>query len=131
MMITHTRSVLLAACIACAPAPAPGTSTKHGALDVITRAELADPSLAGSTLVDAIRRIRPRFLNERGGGIRGESEVARVSINGADPGPVGDLSRYEPADVQEIRYLSTADAQLRFGIKGTMGPVLLVTTRPR
>jgi hypothetical protein len=127
--ITRTLCLLLVG--ACAAAPAPGATAKHGALDAITQAELADPTLAGSSLADAILRLRPRFLNTRGGGLRGLSESVRVSLNGAEPGPTSDLSRIDISDVAEVRYLSTSDASLRFGTKASMGPVLLITTRQR
>jgi hypothetical protein len=129
-----TRSlclVLVCATAACAPAPAPGAGAKHGALDAITEDELADPALAGSSLADAILRLRPRFLNKRGAGLRATSESVHISYNGSEPGPTSDLSRIDISDVAEVRYLSTADASLRFGGKGTMGPVLLITTKRR
>jgi hypothetical protein len=113
----------------CASAPAGQGSRASG--DVITHADLADPALTGSTVLEAIRHLRPRFLNERTSGIHGEAESAQVSVNGGAPGPLSDLSRLDIGDIQEIRYLSTADASLRFGLTGSMRPVLLVTLRPR
>jgi hypothetical protein len=123
------RSLGLLLVAGCASAPAAGGAAGRGPLDVITRAELAEPSLTGTTVLEAIRRLRPRFLNERGAGLHGEMETAQVSINGSQPGALAELSRIDVADVQEIRYLSTADAGLRFGLKGSMAPVLLVTLR--
>jgi hypothetical protein len=99
--------------------------------DVITHQELADPALAGGTLLDAIQRLRPRFVADRGGAIGGVKEPVQISINGGDPTALGDLARIGISEVTEVRYLSTADAQLRFGLRGSMGPVLLVTTTPR
>ena len=126
-----TQSLVLLFLTGCASAPAASGSSSRAGGDVITRAELADPSLVGSTVVDAIRRLRPRFLNERSGGLRGASEGAMVSLNGGPPGELSELSRVEIGDVQEIRYLTTADANLRFGLAGSMRPVLVVTLRPR
>jgi hypothetical protein len=98
---------------------------------VITRQELADPVLNAGTLLEAIQRLRPRFVADRGGAIGGVKEPVQISINGGDPMALGELARIGVSEVTEIRYLSTADAGLRFGLRGSMGPVLLVTTTPR
>ena len=112
-----------------AAAPSPGVSRSNS--DVITRQELADPLLAGSTVLEAVRRLRPRFLNERGGALKGAPERVQLSVNGADPVRLEELSRFELVDIEEIRYLSVADAGLRFGLRGNMGTVMLVTLRQR
>lgn len=123
--------LLVLGCASSGGTAAQGAGVTHGNPDVITRQELADPALAGDTVVEAVRRLRPRFLNERGGTRRGGPERVQVSVNGADPVPLGELSRLELADVEEIRYLSVADAGLRFGLRGNMVPVILVTLRQR
>lgn len=125
------QSLALLALAACASAPAAGTPAGKTTGDVITRAELADPSLAGTSVLDAVRRLRPRFLNQRQTGLHAESEGAQVSINGNQPGPLTDLARVEIGDVEEIRYLNAADANLRFGLASAMRPVLVVTLRAR
>lgn len=125
---------LLMLVVGCASSPgtaAPSAGVPHANSDVITRQELADPALAGNTVVEAVRRLRPRFLNERGGALKGAPERVQVSVNGADPVPLGELSRLELVDIEEIRYLSVADASLRFGLRGNMVPVMLVTLRRR
>jgi hypothetical protein len=124
----------LAAVLALACASSPSSSAAvvdaHPAKnsDVITREELADPALSGSTILEAVTRLRPRFVNGRSGGIGGVREEVQVSINGGDPMAISELSRIALPQVTEIRFLSTADAGLRFGLRGSMGPVLLVTT---
>jgi hypothetical protein len=63
-------ALLVALASSCASSPGTAASgpapTRASNSDVITRDELADPSLAGSTLLEVVRRLRPRFLNERG-----------------------------------------------------------------
>jgi hypothetical protein len=59
------------------------------------------------------------------------SEGVQLSVNGADPVAVAELARMGISEVTEIRYLSVADAGLRFGLRGSMGPVLLITITPR
>jgi hypothetical protein len=120
--------------LACASGSAGGSAPEGRSSrnsDVITRQELSDPVLAAGTLLEAIQRLRPRFVADRGGAMGGVKEPVQISINGGDPMALGELSRITIPEVTEIRYLSTADAGLRFGLRGSMGPVLLVTTTPR
>jgi hypothetical protein len=117
----------------CTPAPvatAANPAVTHSASDVITERDLADPTLAGSTVLEAVRRLRPRFLNDRSGGYAGREGGPKVSINGST-GFVGsaELSRLGVSEVSEVRYLSAADASQRFGLQGTLSPVLLVTLK--
>ena len=119
--------------LACAPAaPATGAdpAATHSAADVISEKDLADPALAGSTVLDAIGRLRPRFLSDRSGGISGREGGPRISLNGsAGFVAASELSRIGVSEVSEIRYLSAADANQRFGLQGTLGPVLLITLK--
>ena len=123
--------MLIAGCASSPGTATPSSGVSHSNSDVITRQELADPALAGNTVVEALRRVRPRFLNERGAALKGAPERVQVSLNGAEPVPLGELTRLELVDIEEIRYLSVADAGLRFGLRGNMVPVLLVTLRQR
>lgn len=130
----HFASILFATlCMACAASPRAGApdSAPRSDSDVITQEELADPSVAGSTLLEAVRHLRPRFLNTRSGDLRGHPEGVQVSVNGGDFVPVSELSRMTVAEVSEVRYLSVADASLRFGLQGSLRPVLLITLRAR
>jgi hypothetical protein len=133
---TWSMSYVIAAALvlACASSGTSGSAPQGRApknSDVITREELADPSLAGDTVLEVVRRLRPRFVNDRGGSIGGVNEGVQISINGGTLMALGELGRLGVSEVTEIRYLSTADAGLRFGLRGSMGPVLLVTTTPR
>jgi hypothetical protein len=105
------------------------STTRLSNSDIITREELANPLLAGNTVLEAVRRLRPRFVNERGGGLQGASEVVMASYNGSELVPLAELSRMAVTEVTEIRYLNTAAAALRFGLAGSNGPVLLLTMK--
>ena len=117
----------------CAPAPVSSASSPaaiRSASDVITEQDLADPTLAGSTVLEAIRRLRPRFLNDRSGGYAGRDGGPRVSVNGSTGFvTTSELANFGVSEVSEIRYLSAADAGQRFGLQGTLSPILLVTLR--
>ena len=126
-------SLIVLSPIACAPATSGAGSADMSRAgrpsDVISEKELADPAFADKTLLDVIQRLRPRFLNSRSSTVReGNSEV-RVSLDGASPESVDALAHIFAPEVSEIRLLSVGDANLRFGMQGTGGPVILVTTK--
>ena len=117
---------------ACASAPgASARASNSGTSDVITSRELADPSLVGATALDAVRRLRPRFLIDRGGGKGNYTGGLLVSANGTDLVGPTELGRISVDEVTEIRYLSATDAAQKFGTRGTMGPVIVLTLKPR
>lgn len=112
--------------------PRPMGSTERGS-DVISIAELSDPSIAGSDALTAVRRLRPRFLTARGTVSIKNSGAGRVQVS-LDGGPLQDVSilgRMRPSEIQEIRFLSAADATQRFGTNSNAGPAMIVTTRRR
>ncbi|HET7553174.1 MAG TPA: hypothetical protein VFK04_17910 [Gemmatimonadaceae bacterium] len=120
--------VLILLLSACASAGSK-SSTERRDRNVITRDEIsASPEHSALNL---IRSLRPGMLNERG----------KTSIAHADPGIVifldgqryGDVSSLDAMEVntiQEIRYLSAAQAQARFGTGYPQG-VILITSRTR
>jgi hypothetical protein len=105
------------------------SSTERRDRNVITRDEIA--SSPEHSALNLIRSLRPGMLNERG----------KTSIANADPGIVifldgqrfGDISSLDAMEantIQEIRYLSAAQAQARFGTGYPQG-VILITSRTR
>lgn len=99
--------------------------------DVITAQELADPAVVGDNALDAVRRLRPRFLASRGRQsvmIAGAGTVL-VSTNGGALRGLSDLSRMRSHEILEIRFLSATDAMQRFGSVAGGSPVLLVTSK--
>ncbi|HEX9693276.1 MAG TPA: hypothetical protein VGA22_14375 [Gemmatimonadales bacterium] len=114
-MITIQRALLLAiapAFIACAPG-AGASGVPRSFSNVLTRAELDE---AGArNLYDAIQRLRPRWLEVRGGirSINVETEIV-VFQEQMYLGDVDELRRMGVDGVWEVRYLdgSTAAARL-------------------
>ncbi|MEQ1693185.1 MAG: hypothetical protein ABMA00_17980, partial [Gemmatimonas sp.] len=85
--------------------------------DVITAQELADPAVAGDNALDAVRRLRPRFLTSRGRQsvmIAGAGSVL-VSTNGGPLRGLSDLGRMRTHEILEIRFLGASEAMQRFG----------------
>ena len=96
--------------------------------NVITREELADPSLSGASGLDAVRRLRPTFLASRGAiSLRDPNAgTVKVSLDGGTLGPLEDLDRIRTNEIRAIRYLSASDATQRFGVSAGGSPVILV-----
>lgn len=109
--------------------PAPASSTSSS--DVITEQALADPSVNTGDAYEAVRRLRPRFLSNRGSGsIQSPGAGAvHVSIDGGPLTTVDQLKRMRANDVSEIRYLNSSEASLRFGINAGTGGVILVKSK--
>lgn len=129
------RSTLLVAAMACAsgsPAGDPGTTVGAGRnADIITAAELADPAIASGDALEAVQRLRPRFLMTRGS-ISAKNPTAgstHVSVDGGPLLTVDALSRLRPSQIAEIRYLGASDAAQRFGTNAGSGGVILVKSK--
>ena len=81
--------------------------------------------------LEAVRRLRPRFLTSRGSGSVRNANAGSVHLS-VDGGPlqtVNFLSRMRPGEIAEIRFLNATDAALRFGTAAGSGSVILVRTR--
>jgi len=112
---------------AVSPTPA-GRPRKN--LDIISREELRDPTIAGADAMTAIRQLRPAFFRTRGPQSFSNPTAGMVQIS-QDYGPlrpVGELSSVDTRSLVEVRYLNANDAQNRFGINANGGPVIVVLT---
>ena len=100
----------------------------QGNPNLITAQELAkleDSSVL--TAKQAIRRLRPRWLQPRSSGFH-ERHTPVVFRDGM---PAGGLERLDEMDIrtiQEIRYLSASDATNRYGT-GYPGGIIMVSTK--
>lgn len=92
--------------------------------------ELRDPGLAGQSVLEVVRKLRPNFLSSRGVQSRSNPEAGRVhaSINGNGVVSLDELRTMHTAGVVEIRFLNAAAAMQRFGGAAQEGPVILVQT---
>jgi hypothetical protein len=98
--------------------------------NVIMADELSNASLAGLSVFEVVRRLRPNYLSSRGVQSRNNPESGRVhaSINGVGVVSIDELRTMVAAGVVEIRFLSPAAAMQRFGGAAQEGPVILVRT---
>ena len=111
-------------------ATATTSSTPQGPrrdVNVITSEELAQAP--EGDLYGAIKRLRPSFFGTRGvtsPAVGTVPEVIQVYIDGSRASLDG-LSQIRPAEVKEVRRLSSSEATQRYGTNHTMGA--LVVTR--
>ena len=94
--------------------------------DLITRDEMADASLLGTTAWLAIQRLRPSYLIDKTAGAARTIHPQSVSVNGGELTGVNTLMTLPAQTIAEIRYLDTGNAAQRFHNRAT-GPVILVT----
>ena len=97
--------------------------------DVITAEELAPYSTY--TALEAIRRLRPRWLQVRGSSSSslGPAEPV-VVIDGTRFGPASALAGYAVTAIESVRFMSASDATTRYGTDFA-GGAIVVTTRRR
>lgn len=129
-------AALLTLVTSCASAPKASTdeviqasSTRNP--DLITADELADPAIVAGDALQAIQRLRPRFLMARGTVSNSNKSAGSVQVT-VDGGPlltVNHLKTVRPASIAEIRYLSASDAAQRFGTAAASGGVIMVKSR--
>ena len=95
--------------------------------DVITLAELSDPTLGDADALSIIKRLRPAFLltrgttsaNTAGGGIH-------VSIDGGPLRNTDALTTIHAHEILDIRYLSASAAAQTYGSVSVAGPVIVI-----
>ena len=117
-----TRVMLVAALVACASS---GKGTPS-ASNVISRTEL---DAAGSaTVYDAVLRLHPNFLRNRGPTSVVNSSartVAVVFVNETEYGEIESLQRFLASRVEEVRYYSGPEATTKFGSSYGSGVIAL------
>ena len=86
----------------------------------IVRAELSE--LGQLSGLEAVQRLRPRWLRARGGG------TPVLYVDGARRGTTRDLDAISSTEIEQMEYMSSADASNRFGT-GHQGGAVLVSTR--
>lgn len=134
-MTWHSRvALLLLLTVGCARRSggvADGAATAARGSDVITGQELVEASVSSGDALEAVRRLRPRFLATRGtSSIRFASAGSvHISLDGGPLLALNELSRMRPSEIAEIRYLNATDATQRFGTLAGSGAVLLVRSR--
>ena len=130
------RATLLVAVLAAGIGVACSSATRSGAntrLDVLTREQIMSVS-AASNLYEVVQRLRPRWLDARGGDRSfGLSTDIVVYQNQTFLGDVDTLAQLSPDMAYELRWLDgpTASASLPgLGSRHVAGAIILSTSPP-
>ena len=137
MMIKRLLSAaVLTLGVACASKTAPSADEVIPAAptrnaDVITAEELSDPAISAGDALQAIQRLRPRFLMSRGAvsGQRSNAGQVQVSVDGGPLLTASSLRTLRPGAIAEIRFLNSSDAAQRYGTAAASGGVILVKSK--
>lgn len=108
-------------------ASAGGPASTSGNRDVLTEADLS--GMDELSVYGAIRRLRPSWLRPRGQSTLNANEAIRVYLDGGFFGEVRALLDMPLQGVQEVRYLDSRQATLRFGTGHTAGAILVTSKR--
>jgi hypothetical protein len=111
------------------PAPARARRPGGSLRDPITSADIA--RIRANSAYDAVVRLRAHFLGNRGVNsfMRPvQSTRPTVFVDGMEMGTIFELRTIPAGDVHEIRFLSGADAMIRYG-DGYMAGIIQVTTK--
>jgi hypothetical protein len=138
MPARRTLAVLLVLAASCSKpagstassAPSPSSSREARNPDVISRAELQDPTVAATDAMTAIRQLRPAFFRTRGpqSFSNAKAGLTQISQDFGPLQPVDNLKGIDTRSLVEVRYLNAVEAQNRFGINANGGSVILLLT---
>lgn len=78
---------------------------------------------------DAVRALRPQWLQTRGTSSLYVENPVMVYVDGSQMGGPDSLSAVSRLEIEYIRYYSPADAQSRWGLNHTNGAIEVVTRR--
>lgn len=114
-------------CLLVVSACASTGSSGLGSPDVVTRAEMDAVNAADAYAL--LQRLRPQFLRSRGSvSMRNSSDsYAIVYLNDVRHGGIMSLRDILVTDIQEIRFISGADATTRWGTGHGSGVILVRT----
>lgn len=102
-----------------------GSPSPARSANVITREELA--SVPELSAYDAVRRLRPAWLQTRGPTTIERTQLTglRIYVDGAPRGAVEELRQLRASDIEAMRFLSAREATTRYGTDHVDGAVLV------
>lgn len=123
--------ILLAALLGtfgCASSGTGDGGSTGGSRNLIVHEELTDPAIAPLSALEAVERLRPRWLRSRGAASGAGQTLPVVYMNGSRYGELHTLRSIPVSDIEEIRFINARDATTRFGT-GVAGGVIAVESR--
>lgn len=131
-LLIISAALLSAAACASSPAGSPAAtqqssqSSSHHSNDVLTEEDFAKTD--AQTALDAVRRLRPNFLQPHGGESTsltlGRQDVV-VYVDNTRMGGPSFLAQIPINEVKEIQYLNGTDATQRFGTGHGSGAIIV------
>ncbi|HUG39411.1 MAG TPA: hypothetical protein VMM12_02945 [Longimicrobiales bacterium] len=126
MRLTRLMLPLVLAVAAAGACASTGGSGDGGAVtsrNVITGQQLAE--LSSQTAYQAVQKLKPRWLQRRGQvSFRGQTQLLVVVDEGQFYG-LGYLHSVRASDVEEIQYLDSRRATLKYGGRANGGAILV------
>ncbi|MEA2761170.1 MAG: hypothetical protein QOD47_454 [Gemmatimonadaceae bacterium] len=124
MRIILLAGLVTALSVSCAP---PTTERASRDSNVITSAELQ--ASQATNAYDAVRRLRPNFLNSRGPtSLNGAGAgYARVYMDRVLFGDLNSLKTLSVNGIREIHYYNGPDASGRFGLDNVSGAIEVIS----
>lgn len=116
------------AAFGCASSGGAEDGSSGGSRNLITAEDLNDPAVQSLNALEAVDRLRPRWLRSRTSSRGGGQTRPVVFLNGARYGGLDALQNIQVGDVEQIRFINARDATTRFGT-GVQGGVIAVETR--
>jgi hypothetical protein len=124
---------LVVAAAACASGGSGGTGGGSGSgggrRDVLVHAELTGGTSPATNLYDAIRVMRPDWLNTRAGSSMMQAGTLFVYLDNARLGTPDQLRSIRTDQVESVRYVNPTEAQARFGADHVHGAILVTSRR--
>ena len=127
--------------------PLPGSAQSKKSRDLIVRAELEQPNTKDKDLYEAIRSLRPHFLQAprsnssmRSVGTSVDQRAVQLTVNNPKPfvfidgnkaGELDVLKNLQAAEVEEIRYMSPTQAGNEYGLGYEGGLILIKRIKPK
>jgi len=110
------------------PGGAPAPSRAQRSSNVISEAELQDPTVVSKDALSALRSLRPNFFSYQGPSGSSVPGAGAVMVS-SDYGPlqsVQTLKGMNTMGLVEVRYLKSDEAALRFGLNANSAPVIVL-----
>lgn len=116
----------LGACASAGSGAASSGERSGGRGDVITSEQL--DGVGRISVYDAVRRLRPAWLRNRGYDSFQQTVAVRVYLDGQSYGLVDDLRNMQTTNVATIRWLDGMAATQRFGLDHGAGVIMVTRT---
>ncbi len=95
--------------------------------DVLTEADLE--GIGELSVYEAVRRLKPNWFRPRGQSTLMGEEGLRIYLDGSFYGDADSVRNIMVQNIQEIRFLDSRAATLRFGTGHTVGALLLTSKK--